>query len=111
LIACERLGIATASFLFPEGAANARLLETVDLVLSQVRPPGVALERHHAVTQQWLASVFARADTDMPAAAANRSSDPLCIARTSGTTGEPKLLLLTRRMVEAQVARWAWSLG
>ena len=110
LIACERLGIATASFLLSEGRAGAPLLKTVDFVLSEVRPREVAPERHHAVTQQWLASVFARANAEMPAAAAMHPDSPLRIVRTSGTTGEQKKLLLTRGMFEAWVERRIWSL-
>jgi acyl-coenzyme A synthetase/AMP-(fatty) acid ligase len=110
-LACEYLGIAAATFVPNEGAAGARLLQTVDLVLSEVRPPEVPAERHRALTQQWLAGVFARADAEMPEAAPKSPDDPMRILRTSGTTGEPKRLLLTRRMFESIVERWIWSMG
>jgi acyl-coenzyme A synthetase/AMP-(fatty) acid ligase len=111
LIACEELGIATASFLFTEGAEDSPLLQTVDLVLSQTRPRDVSPNRHYAVTKDWLAGVFARTDGEMPPVAAKHPDDPLRIVRTSGTTGEPKRLLWTRRMFEAWVERRIWSLG
>ena len=111
LIACEHLGLAAATFVPGEGAAGARLLETVDLVLSETRPPEVPAERHRAIAPQWLARAFARADDGIPAAPPGAPDDPLRIVRTSGTTGEPKRLLLTRRMFEAYVERKAWCLG
>jgi acyl-coenzyme A synthetase/AMP-(fatty) acid ligase len=111
LLACERLGVATATFHMGEAQAGAGLLETVDLVLSETRPAGVAAERHCALTPEWLARVFARADRGMPAAAPKSPDDPLRILRTSGTTGVPKRLLMKRRMFEACAERWAWSLG
>ncbi|HMK68374.1 MAG TPA: AMP-binding protein, partial [Stellaceae bacterium] len=46
LIACEQLGIATGTFLFNDGTEDSRLLETVDLVLSEARPHVVPPERH-----------------------------------------------------------------
>ena len=110
-LACERLGITAATFVAGEGAAGARLLETVDLVLSETRPPGIPAERHRALTPQWLAGVFARADAGMPAAAPKSPDDPMRILRTSGTTGEPKRLVLTRRMFETMIERWIWSVG
>ena len=110
LLACERLGIVTASLVLDEGAPDRRLLESVDLVLSEVRPREIAPERHHAVTQPWLAGVFSRADAEMPAAAARHPDDPLRIVHTSGTTGEPKRILLTRRMIGAWAERRIWSL-
>ncbi len=109
LLACEELGIATATFVFLDG--DRRLMESVDLVLSEVRPPGVAPERHRAVTPEWLAGVFARADGGMPAVPAKRADDPVRIVGTSGTTGEAKHLLLTRSMYEAWTMRRIWSLG
>ncbi len=111
LVACEQLGIATATFVEKEGDARERLLETVDLVISDDRPPEVPSARHLPLTPRWLADVFARADAEMPAAAREEPDDPLRILRTSGTTGVPKRLLLTRRMFEAIVERWAWSMG
>ncbi|HVM79820.1 MAG TPA: class I adenylate-forming enzyme family protein [Stellaceae bacterium] len=111
VIACEELGLAAATFVANERSAGARLLETVDLVLSDVRPPEVAPERHHALTPQWLAGVFARAEAGMPPLPPTRPGDPLRIVRTSGTTGVPKRLLLTRGMFDAYVERKAWSLG
>jgi len=111
LMACERLGLATATFHMNEGTAGAGLLETVDLVLSEVRPSGVAAERHRALTPEWLAAVFARADVGMPAAAPKSPDDPFRILRTSGTTGVPKRLIMKRRMFEAYLERWAWMTG
>ena len=111
LIACEELGLAAATFVANEGAAGARLLETVDAVLSDFRPREVGPERHRAVTPQWLAGVFARADALMPALPPAHPDSPLRIVRTSGTTGVAKRLLLTRRMFDAYVERKAWSLG
>ncbi len=106
LLACERLGLVTATFGEPE----APLLKTVDLVLSEVRPPDVTSERHHAVTQEWLASVFSSADAEMLPAAPRRPDHAMRIVQTSGTTGQPKRILLTRQMFSAWVERRIWSL-
>ncbi|HMK68856.1 MAG TPA: class I adenylate-forming enzyme family protein, partial [Stellaceae bacterium] len=111
LLACERLGIATATFVANEGEAGAGLLESVDVVLSETRPPGISAERHRALTQGWLADALARGDAPIPAAATQSPQDPFRILRTSGTTGVPKRLLVRRHMFEAHIQRWSWVLG
>ena len=111
LLACEWLGVATATFVANEGDASAGLLESVDVVLSETRPSSVPVERHRAATSGWLAEVLARGDVPMPAGAPKSPSDPFRILRTSGTTGVPKRILLRRHMFEAFVERWAWVLG
>jgi 2,3-dihydroxybenzoate-AMP ligase len=110
LLGLERLGIATASYQREENEEVAPLLAGVDLVISEVRPESDVGERHHAITEQWLQRVFALDDADVPAVAPGDPGDPLRILRTSGTTGASKRLLLTRRMYEAWVDRWLWSL-
>ena len=111
LIALERLGIVAASYLGDEGSTLSPLLADADLVLSGPSGERGPAKRHHAVTDAWLREVFASADAEVLAPARSGPADPLRILRTSGTTGSPKRVLLTRRMFEAWVDRWVWSLG
>jgi acyl-CoA synthetase (AMP-forming)/AMP-acid ligase II len=111
LIALERLGIVTASYLGDEGSTLAPLLADADLVLSGPLGDRGLAKRHQAVTEVWLREVFASADVEVLERTPSDPAAPLLILRTSGTTGVPKRVLLTRRMFEAWVDRWIWSLG
>jgi len=109
LAACERLGIVSASYV-DEGGAATPLLSGVDLVLAEPGFPIAGARRHYVVATPWLEDVFARtgADADLPPGA---PEDAVRIASTSGTTGTIKRLILTRRMCDAWIDRWRWSLG
>ena len=111
LIAFERLGIVAASYLGDEGSTLVPLLAAADLVLSGPQGERGPAKRHHAVTDAWLRKIFASADAEVVAPAPSEPTDPLRVLRTSGTTGVPKRVLLTRRMFDAWVDRWIWSLG
>ena len=109
LIGFERLGIITATYSRHDGSAP--VLADADLVLSGPQGESAGFKRHHVMTDEWLRGVFASTDTEMPGSAPKEPADPLRILRTSGTTGNPKRVLLTRGMIEARVNRWIWSLG
>ncbi len=110
LLAFERLGIATASYLSGEGSKLDPLIASADLVISG--QPGEALtgKRHHVISETWLRGIFEGAGAGAIAPVPKQPNDPLRILRTSGTTGSQKRLLLTRRMLEAWIDRWIWSL-
>jgi acyl-CoA synthetase (AMP-forming)/AMP-acid ligase II len=108
LLACERLGIVTASLAAGEGPGVLPLLAGADLALTeQPLPQGIATPRQ-AVTQQWLADVLARADPPDEVLPPKRADDPVRITRTSGTTGEQKRLLYTRSIVNARTVKRQW---
>lgn len=109
LIAFERLGVATATYIRDDRSAP--VLADADLVLSGPQGENCRAKRHHAISDEWLDSVFASTNAEMRGSVPKEPTDPLRILRTSGTTGNPKRVLLTRRMFEAWTDRWAWSLG
>ena len=110
LAACERLGIASASFGGSDGDSAMPLVLGADLVLAEpgFSVPGV--RRLHSLAPQWLEDVLAAAGTDVSLPPTG-PEDPIRLVRTSGTTGANKRLLLTRRMYDAWIDRWGWSLG
>ncbi len=59
LLACERLGLVTASLGPSEERAVFSLLESADLVLSEEPLPTEITKPRHAVTAQWLGALLA----------------------------------------------------
>jgi acyl-coenzyme A synthetase/AMP-(fatty) acid ligase len=111
LAASERLGIATASYDKDEGAgATAALLSGMDLVLAGPGFGTGAARRSHLVTSEWIDQVLARPGVEV-SSAEGEPEDPARIIRTSGTTGASKRMVLKRRMYDAWIERWIWSLG
>lgn len=110
LAACEHLGIATASYGKSERGAATRLLSSMDLVLAGPDFDTTGAQRSHIIASEWVERVLARPDA--PAIAATGAPEDLArIIRTSGTTGASKRIALTRRMYDAWIGRWGWSLG
>jgi len=109
LIAFERLGVVTATYLRHDRSAP--MLADADLVLSDPQGESGGAKRHQTISDEWLRGVFASSDAEMMAPAPKEPGDPLRILRTSGTTGNPKRVLLTRQMIDTRVNRWIWSLG
>ena len=111
LLALDRLGIATVS-LFPQESAGAyRILARLSLVISEWEFPGALIKRHHAITTAWLEKVLALAEIGDEALPAKSGDDVVRILRTTGTTGEPKVIRSPRRTLEAWADCWAWKLG
>lgn len=109
LLAFERLNVATASYHSGEGAADCgELLAGVDLVLSEEHFPLHGAVRHRSIARAWVADTLARSD-DGPVYAEWAAGDPLRILRSSGTTGRPKRLVVTRGMNEPRIAGYAWQ--
>jgi long-chain acyl-CoA synthetase len=110
LLAFERLGIATASLASNEGADCAPLLESSDLVISGSGFPVGTPKRHHALSAAWLDRALAGEEDGGPFWEGTEAS-PVRLVRTSGTTGEPKRLIFSRRTHDSRAANWAWCSG
>ena len=104
LLAAEALGLVTLSLADGEDPESAALQVGFDFVLWQQIPPH-ALRAHHA-SADWLTRVRAAPVIEATALWPVGPEDPLRISRTSGTTGEQKNLLATRRILESQIYRW-----
>lgn len=106
LLAFEELGIATASFNAGEGESSAPLLAGVDLVVAEPHYPNSGARRRHAITPEWLASIFARDALEAERVPPKMPDDIVRILRTSGTTGIAKRLAHPRRVHDSWIARW-----
>jgi long-chain acyl-CoA synthetase len=103
VFAFENLGIVTGSFRPGEGAECHGLLNNAALILAQ-QLPDFPNPRTVRITDTWVASVLSAPlpENRLPAQAPSR---PLVIYRSSGTTGQPKLMTLTTEMLELRLAR------
>ncbi|MBF0267861.1 MAG: acyl--CoA ligase [Alphaproteobacteria bacterium] len=103
LIACETLGAVSASFLASEeneGESLADLLALAQFALSPDKPTISGSYRHQRLDSDWLRQVFTLADPlalDHPQEPFE-DSRPLRLNRSSGTTGRPKLMMMTSAM-------------
>jgi len=95
LLACENLGLASASFLAGE-APDSALLACLDLVLCEHDQPSGA-KRAHNLALAWLDQVQAQpVVSDGPRKAVMALGEIQRIKRSSGTTGFPKLMAVSR---------------
>jgi len=108
LLAFEHHGIATASFASSKRVDPA-LLAVVDLVLAEPHFPAGTAKPHRRITKEWLREVLAFPPTDEEAVSPGSPNDPLRILQTSGTTGVPKSLLVSRQMHEVRVSQNAFK--
>ncbi|HVM80217.1 MAG TPA: class I adenylate-forming enzyme family protein [Stellaceae bacterium] len=111
LLAAERLGACSLSWLAEEVRGPMPFLASADLVLSQQTPPAEWTRRHHAVTDDWMRAVAALPETDPEPPARSAPEQPLRLLRSSGTTGVPLQISITRRLHEARIASWSWLAG
>jgi acyl-CoA synthetase (AMP-forming)/AMP-acid ligase II len=112
LLACESLGLVTVSFLVSEGRSLARLFQYVQLVLSQRDVPEAGAKARR-LTREWL-----NAARSFPSGVGGESAvEPLALAepqrirRSSGTTGNYKLMVTTRAYEEQRIQAHLLSLG
>jgi len=108
LLAFERLGVGTASYHGGEDPVRCReLLSSVDLVLSEEHFAGADARRRHMITPAWVQATRLRGAEDSPIADRAPPDDPMRLLRSSGTTGRPKRLVVTRGMNEPRLAVYA----
>ena len=107
LLALEQLNAATASFDEREGVpTHADLLASADLVLSDAGLGGLPVKRQFAITPAWVRDALARQVVEDAVREEQSPNDIVRILRTSGTTGRPKRIALTRRMNELRTLRY-----
>jgi len=112
LLACERLGLTTTSLVGREPPTVLPLLDAADLLISEFPPPPEARPRlRHEITQAWVDGVKRLPDAEEAPLPLPPAESALRILRTSGTTGTPKRLYLTRRMFDCWTNRWIWLYG
>lgn len=109
LLACERIGVATASLQTREAPSARTLLAQVDLDLSDQEYPRGAAKRQHTITPEWLRGVFGHAVPEQVPSPPKAADDIVRIGRTSGTTGDSKLLGFTRQQRDARVNGQVWG--
>ncbi len=115
LLAWENLGVATASYKRNEFQdAIGPLLQNAAFVMS-TQPVRVGEgTRFHQITTPWARSVFqspANADREWPRHAAVGMDEWLRVRRSSGTTGGPKMMKISRRAEEQLVLSWQQFCG
>jgi 2,3-dihydroxybenzoate-AMP ligase len=111
LLACERLGVASASLASREGPSVLRMLALMDLVLSERAFPPGAVRRYREITPEWVQSVLDAAVPDDAGLPARTAEDIVRIGRTSGTTGGAKQIAFNRRQRDARVSGQIWGAG
>lgn len=114
LLACEILGVVTASlqaYLIP---ASKPLLAFVDFVICEHDVPADWVRRAYKLTQAWVSGVLAQADSDGGEELPNntrRLSDPRRILRSSGTTGVGKVMVASRALEEVNLQHYMTHMG
>lgn len=109
LLACERHGIAAASFLRGEEPLCGPLWANVDLVMAGPEIAVGSARQHVALTPSWTGGVLAGAEPTGIQVPPAEPDDPVRIVRTSGTTGGSKRFLVTRRMHDLLSTQWQWG--
>jgi acyl-coenzyme A synthetase/AMP-(fatty) acid ligase len=114
LLACETIGLASASFVAREGRAAASLLSYVDLVICDQPVAVPPARRVHVVTQAWVDGVLSlgmRGESVETMPIATRLDDPVRIRRSSGSTGAKKLVMATRQNEEHTLREFQACMG
>ena len=108
LLAAERLGVATVSFVARELATTAptTLFHQADLVVAEQAARVKGARRLHQIDPGWIEAALRLPGNTAPLPP-KAPGDCLRIQRTSGTTGVPKLLALTRALHERRKESWA----
>jgi acyl-coenzyme A synthetase/AMP-(fatty) acid ligase len=106
VLGCESLGIVTGSFRPGEGADCQGLLAGADLVLTENPAFQPFCRRLFHVTADWIANSLQNpAPVSLLAPAAAAAGENRVILRSSGTTGTPKRMMLTHRMMRERLKR------
>jgi len=108
LLAAERIGASSLSWIADEARGTMPFLAAADLVLSHQAPPFEWKSRHRSLSDQWMREAAALPEADPEPAAAWAPEQRLRLLRSSGTTGFPMQLSITRRLHDARIATWTW---
>ena len=111
LLACERLGVATASLSRRLDPKPQRLFENLEIVLSEWAFPAITVKRFHPITPQWRDEVRRSPVVAEEALPPKEADEIVRIIHTTGTTGEPKLLRSPRHTQDAWAGLWIRSVG
>jgi non-ribosomal peptide synthetase component E (peptide arylation enzyme) len=106
LLACELLGVPTISLAANEVASGDTVAGLCDALLAETRPPPELLPKCLVLTADWRSAFVRSAREPVDAAVldrANPSERIVRVARSSGTTAEPKLIDLTSGTLQAVV--------
>lgn len=107
----EALGAVSASFRPDEGAECHPLLAVADVVLTDGAVPGPPGRRVVATGGPWLRDALLAAPDDAALRPDLGADAPMVVIRSSGTTGAPKRMALTRGMFEARCASRVGAYG
>ena len=107
LLAADRQGLVALSFTAEEIQTPhfAWVLDRLDLAITNTPIANPRLRRNFVVTSERLASIFAQRVVSVDAPPQNPAG-ALRIVRTSGTTGTPKRMAITREVFERRLESW-----
>ena len=107
-LACEVLGAVHLSFGDQQADIPARLAQRCQLILAEDAEADRVVRIERELVERLISLA---AEADVSRLGARHSPDAgVRIAMTSGTTGASKLILKTRRMLDAAVGGYDWSL-
>ncbi len=97
-LACEELRLVTTTMSVPENLDASSHLRHFKLIFSEhpIRSPSAG--QQHRIASEWVRGSLDREGADRLPPSAIEPSEALCILRTSGTTGTPKMVLQTHEL-------------
>ena len=109
LLACERLGVATASIKPEDAGERGPVFANFDLILSEQRHAWEAQPRRQlTIAREWIESILAGEEAPVPAEAARHDAERIRLGHTSGTTGAVKTIVYSRRVFDRLIEKWIW---
>ena len=112
LLACELMGVATASIKPEDTGERQPALAHFDLILSErchaSEPPPRA---QYTIARDWIERILASEEAPEPVEAARHDGDRIRLGHTSGTTGAVKTVVYTRRVFDRLIEKWIWRCG
>jgi len=103
MLGFDNLGVTTGSFRAEEGAECHALLAASDLIIAPGQVPPPAAGRRFTITADWLQTVLATPAPRRPPYPPPAPGDVVAIFRSSGTTGQPKRMAITRANLNARL--------
>jgi acyl-coenzyme A synthetase/AMP-(fatty) acid ligase len=100
----EALGVTTGSFRAMQAETCYGLTGAADITLTD--NPAVPGRRVFAITEDWVRAALRRLPNPDLAVGPAPAEEVAVVIRSSGTTGQPKRMLLTHRMVAIRLAVW-----